>query len=171
MNLQNFNEKTFEEIITEFEPMVKNMIKSLKIYKGFEDFYQCGLIGLWEAYHRFDPSKGYFPSFAKVTVRGKMLSLLKKEKQYETQITLIESSVDQISVATDDQLIHKEALLSYCIDLSPNQRKWVIRACLENKKPMEIAEEEGVSVETVKTWRKKALEKLRKQLKKASTAS
>ena len=69
---------TFKEAVVLYEGMIVNQIKKLGIRKDYEEYYQCGLIGLWHAYERFDEKKGYFP-YAVVTVRGYILERLKKE--------------------------------------------------------------------------------------------
>lgn len=70
---------TFTETVVLYEGMIVNQIKKLGIYQDHEEYYQCGLIGLWHAYERFDAEKGSFPAYAVVTVRGYILERLKKE--------------------------------------------------------------------------------------------
>jgi RNA polymerase sigma factor (sigma-70 family) len=153
----------FEEVAKNFEPLIKSQIKGLRIYRDFDLYYQCGLIGLWEAYSRFQPEKGSFPAFAMQTIRGKMLSELKRESRYEEQHTAVEQSI--IDTIADDEasssVLAEEIVASYCETLSPKQKLWVEQAIILQKKQREIAEEFGVSSETVKSWRKEALKKLR----------
>ena len=66
---------TFKEAVVLYEGMIVNQIKKLGIYQDYEEYYQCGLIGLWYAYERFDPEKGSFPAYAVVTVRGYILEI------------------------------------------------------------------------------------------------
>ena len=66
---------TFKEAVVLYEGMIVNQIKKLGIRKDYEEYYQCGLIGLWHAYERFDAKKGYFPAYAVVTVRGYILEI------------------------------------------------------------------------------------------------
>ncbi|EEK97581.1 RNA polymerase sigma factor [Bacillus cereus BDRD-ST26] len=70
---------TFKEAVVLYEGMIVNQIKKLGIYQDYEEYYQCGLIGLWHAYEKFDAEKGSFPAYAVVTVRGYILERLKKE--------------------------------------------------------------------------------------------
>ena len=70
---------TFTEAVVLYEGMIVNQIKKLGIRQDYEEYYQCGLIGLWHAYERFDAEKGCFPAYAVVTVRGYILERLKKE--------------------------------------------------------------------------------------------
>lgn len=62
-----------------YEGLIVNQIKKLGIYQDYEEYYQCGLIGLWHAYERYDAKKGSFPAYAVITVRGYILERLKKE--------------------------------------------------------------------------------------------
>jgi len=158
-----YQNKTFEEILLQFEPMVKKQILLLQIYKNQDEFFQIGLIGLWEAYHRFDPEKGAFPAFAQTTVRGKMMRHLYSESlfdQYHTELSyeMLEYISDPFSV----EPMQREMILSYCTGLSDKQLTWVMQGIFENKKPREIAEIEGVPVDRVKSWRKEALKKILK---------
>lgn len=158
-----YKEKSLEEVLVQFEPMVKKQILSLQIYKNQEEFFQIGLIGLWEAYTRFDPEKGTFPSFAQLTVRGKMLTHLKKESQFdEHHAAFSDEMVEIISDPSRDEPLEKEIILSYCQGLTDKQLKWVMQGILANQKPSEIAKTEGVSVDRIKGWRKEALKKILK---------
>lgn len=49
---------TFKEAVVLYEGMIVNQIKKLGIRKDYEEYYQCGLIGLWHAYERFDEKRG-----------------------------------------------------------------------------------------------------------------
>ena len=68
---------TFKEAVVLYEGMIVNQIKKLVIRKDYEEYYQCGLIGLWYAYERHDARE--FSAYAVVTVRGYILERLKKE--------------------------------------------------------------------------------------------
>lgn len=152
---------SIEEVLLQFEPMVKKQMATLQIYKNQEDFFQIGLIGLWEAYNRYNPEKGAFPAFAQVTVRGKMLTHLRKEMHAAEDLTVLSDEMLEVIADPNEQyLLEREEVLSYCQGLTEKQLKWVMLGILENKKPQEIAEIEAVSVENVKGWRKSALKKI-----------
>jgi DNA-directed RNA polymerase specialized sigma subunit len=42
-------EKSFDEVAVSYHYMIISLIKKLKIRKEVEDFYQIGLIALWNA--------------------------------------------------------------------------------------------------------------------------
>ncbi|MBU8905942.1 sigma-70 family RNA polymerase sigma factor [Desertibacillus haloalkaliphilus] len=158
----NVADVRFDIIAKQYEPIIKKQIKSLNIYKNYDDFYQQGLIGLWEAYERFDPEKGSFATFAIASVRGKMLSLLAKETRYEEhhQFAIEDENQDMI----DEKTVRRSEpgwLDAYTASLSDRQRLWVEEAILLEKTTKEIATSYDVSINTVSTWRKQALKKLR----------
>jgi DNA-directed RNA polymerase len=146
--------------------LIKSAIKDLHIYKNQEEFYQEGLIGLWEAYERFDPSKGAsFRTFAYKTIRGKLLTHLRKAVKNEENMVTFSAAIEETTIDEKATIPFEVELLSYyCEGLSNAQRKWVYKAFLENKGPKQIAAEEGVSLETVKTWRRYALQKIRRNI-------
>ena len=80
---------TFKEAVVLYEGMIVNQIKKLGIRQDYEEYYQCGLIGLWHAYERFDAKKGYFPAYALVTVRGYILERLKKESTLQERCVCV----------------------------------------------------------------------------------
>lgn len=154
---------SIEDVLLKFEPMVKKQILSLQVYKNQEEFFQIGLIGLWEAYQRFDPEKGPFPAFAQKTVRGKMQQHMKERSRFEQRNTTI--SDEMLEFIEDPKLdlpLERETILSYCEGLSEKQLTWVKYAIIENRKIREIAEIEGVDAERIKSWRREALKKMLK---------
>ncbi|MGE6539009.1 sigma-70 family RNA polymerase sigma factor [Bacillus luti] len=79
----------FKEAVVLYEGMIVNQIKKLGIRQDYEEYYQCGLIGLWYAYERFDAEKGFFPAYALVTVRGYILERLKKESTVQERYVCV----------------------------------------------------------------------------------
>ncbi len=162
-NVLDYQNKSIDEILQQFEPLVKKQILSLQIYKNQEDFYQIGLIGLWEAYQRFDPEKGAFPSFAQITVRGKMLQHMKDQVRFEQRHTSVSDEIlEYLEDTESERPLEREMILSYCDGLSDKQLMWVKHAIIDNKKLREIAEIEGVPANHIKSWRREALRKLLK---------
>lgn len=158
------NKQSFQDIFQQYEKLIKNQIKALSIYKNHDEFYQIGLIALWKAYTNYDERKGKFSAYAYITVRGNMLEQLRKESQYEERFsvdtrTLQNRENDQYF----DKPLDKELFESYLVSLTEKQKTWAIEAILHGKTIPEIAKEYGATVEAVKSWRKEALKKLRKQ--------
>ncbi|WP_158305584.1 sigma-70 family RNA polymerase sigma factor [Alkalihalophilus pseudofirmus] len=156
---------SFEEILTQYEPLIKGQLKKLNLYRNHEHFYQVGVCALWEAYRKFEEGKGSFSAFALHTVRGHMLMELRRERVYDERFVLKDQQESSefarpapLVEYYDDPL---EELESYIGQLSSRERLWVQEAIVYEKKLGQIALEQQVSKNTVATWRKTALKKLR----------
>ncbi|WP_335872513.1 sigma-70 family RNA polymerase sigma factor [Bacillus sp. 2205SS5-2] len=153
--------ETFTLLQTQYEPMIHKIIQTLHIYKNKDEFYQTGLIALWEANERFDSAKGKFPAFAYSYIKGRMLSDLTKSRKNEDRNVYPEEAFWEVIPGEDSPLLEKEMLQSHCQSLTENQSKWVLYSCLNMFTVKEIAQVENVSLSAVKKWRKGAREKLK----------
>lgn len=156
--------KSFEDIIPQYTPMIYSIIKSLYIYKNNDEYFQAGIIGLWEAYKRFDEKKGSFTSFAYSSIRGKILTELTNNAKFENyHISPEDDFMEAMEAEWTTSPLEDEILLSYCTSaqLTEKQTKWVLYTFLKGLRITEIAEIEGVSPSAVKAWRAGAKTKLR----------
>ncbi|MCC3356117.1 sigma-70 family RNA polymerase sigma factor [Bacillus sp. REN16] len=151
----------FEELAEQYKPLIFQVIKRLRLYGDRETFYQIGLIGLWEASNRFDAGKGVeFSTFAFTTIRGKLLDHLKKEARYQDHCQPTGEQVFmKLADCSDDLSV--DLIEEYGKNLTENQVKWVQGRIIEDKSYKEIAGEHGVTVESVKSWGRQAVKKLR----------
>jgi RNA polymerase sigma factor (sigma-70 family) len=153
--------ESFEQLSIQYGKMIHSIIHSLYIYKNRDEYYQIGLIGLWEANARFDPSKGSFTNYAYSYIKGRILSELRKNKIHEERNVHVEDEILELMADSYfDHPLQETLLLSYCINLTENQKKWFLDTVLHHLTVREIAEKEGVSVSAVKQWRTGAREKL-----------
>lgn len=155
----------FSALTSDFTPMIHHIIRSLSIYKNKEEYFQVGLIALWESYGKFDEECGQFSNYAFTVIKGKILNELKHHHKYEANTEPFDSSLLEIK---DPFSIHDEAfaidnLLTYTDGLTLNQQRWLLQTYLENKTVTEIADVYQVTTAAVKSWRRSALNKLRKQ--------
>ncbi|MDQ0269138.1 sigma-70 family RNA polymerase sigma factor [Cytobacillus purgationiresistens] len=158
--------ETFEQLVKQYEAMIYKIMHTLHIYKNEEEFYQVGLIALWEAWLNYDERKGHrFISYAYSFVRGRLLNELTRMNKY------IERNVHAkddfwlmlIDQTTDSSLDHM-TLYSYCDSLTERQSKWVVYTFLFDLSIAEIALLENVSIAAVKQWRQGARERLKRKL-------
>lgn len=154
-------QRSFHEVFQQYEKLIKNQIKSLNIYKNYEEYYQIGLIALWKAWKNYDDRKGKFSAYAYVTVRGSMLEKLRQEAQYEERFPVLS---EQSDTSYFENFLEKELFESYLTTLTEKQKTWAIEAIFNGKTLKQIANEYETTVEAVKSWRKGALKKLRKQV-------
>jgi len=154
----------FQTVFKKYEAMIHHIIRSLRIYKNYDEFFQIGVIALWEAKTRFDSKKGSFTSFAYMTVKGKLLTELKKsatidERYHYPKEEFWDIQLDEASTVP----LEIETLLTYCEGLTANQKKWVVATFYLGMNSAELAANEKVSPSAVKKWKRGAMEKMKQK--------
>lgn len=154
--------ESFEEVKAAFTPMIHYHIRKLSIYKNKEEFFQLGLIALWQAYQRFNPEKGSFSSYAYVSIKGAMMQEISKSRKEDEQSFAASDEFFEPFEGPSDLFYEEDTILALCKNnkLTENQTKWVMYYCYPGFQNKQIAAIENVSVSAVKAWRKGALEKL-----------
>lgn len=150
---------SFERIVDQYTPLIKSQIHKLNLTTNYSLYEQAGLIALWECMMNYREEKGSFSAYAYLKVRGKLLDERRKEFRTYYQHSLNWSEYEEIFSSPLPVEPHAIDLTS----LTNNQRKWVEHVVLEGRSLKSVAVAEGVSVEAVKSWRKSAIIKLRKQ--------
>ncbi|WP_449622743.1 sigma-70 family RNA polymerase sigma factor [Robertmurraya sp. Marseille-Q9965] len=151
----------FDELEKKYEAMIWKIIHSLHIYKNQQEFYQTGLIALWEAHKGFIENKGNFTSYAFAFIRGKIMTELTRRKKHEERSIFPEEEFwNLIEDESVNPLLEGETILSYCVKLTEHQKKWVLYTALADLSIKEIAEIEQVSISAVKAWKKGARQKI-----------
>ncbi|GGE51005.1 hypothetical protein GCM10011391_32220 [Pullulanibacillus camelliae] len=154
---------SFEDIATRFDPLIKKWLISYQQLRDYDEMYQIALIALWEAVQQFDPKKGAFPAYAALMVRGKLLTEIKRKKRYASRHLFFETFPEFPIVQEVDTL--EVGAFQYMTWLSDRERLWIKEAVLRDKETAIIAAEQGVTMDTVRSWKKAALAKLKKRLK------
>ncbi|OZI13574.1 RNA polymerase subunit sigma-24 [Bacillaceae bacterium SAS-127] len=145
--------------------MIYHVMKSLHIYKDRDEFQQIGQIALWEAYEKYDETKGSFSSIAYLYIKGRMIDELKKAKQREENVIYTNKPFwEEKSEEQSDPSLQLEVLLTYAIHLTHREKIWLIRTFYQDMTITEIAQCENVSPSAVKKWRKQAMNKLKLHL-------
>ncbi|ARD49073.1 hypothetical protein SporoP37_13265 [Sporosarcina sp. P37] len=162
--MENRNFENFEEVMEQYEPMISSIIRKLNIYRDFDAFRQTGRIALFQAWSRFDESKGNFTPFAYRSIYGALLDDLKKENRFGLVNTPVESStieqMEQIDCSADPNSELHEILT----DLPLEERQLLFMLYVDNKTQAECASFFGLSVPGVKKRRERLMKKLRQQL-------
>lgn len=157
----------FEQIVEDYEAMIYHVMHSLGIYKNQEEFYQTGLIALWDADQRFEGEKGKFSSYAYSYIKGRMMTELTRNNRIDERNVYPDDDFWEVAVDEHDvALLEMEQLESYCKELNERQKTWVIDTFYYGLSVREIAAKEGVSESAVKKWRTAAMKKIREQLAK-----
>ncbi len=161
-------DQSFEQVLERYTPLIKGQIKKLHLTKQYEDYFQIGVIALWDAYRHFDATKGSFSAYALHTVRGRMLTALQEERRFNERHVLQDEQTSLIFQHAISNNIVEPYLEELEVELSlgalsSRERLWVKEAIILGKKRGEIANEQKVSTNTVSSWRKSALKKLRER--------
>ncbi|MBY7124789.1 sigma-70 family RNA polymerase sigma factor [Bacillus wiedmannii] len=151
---------TFTETVVLYEGMIVNQIKKLGIYQDHEEYYQCGLIGLWHAYERFDAEKGCFPAYAVVTVRGYILERLKKESALQERNVYVGEYEEIFSF--EDVGLRVQDFMSV---LDEKEKYIIFERFFVGKTMGEIASEMEMTYYQVRWVYRQALEKMRNSLR------
>jgi RNA polymerase sigma factor (sigma-70 family) len=158
--------ESFDELVVQYQPMIRKIIKSLHIYKNQHEFYQTGLIALWEAAQVNDERKGSFSNYAYTSIKGKMLSEMTQNNQYKERNILPpkEEFWDRLEGQESPPFLEKETIQSYCDGLTKKEATWVIESYINELSIKEIAEREKVTISAVKQWKLGALRKLKEKV-------
>ncbi|OUB83090.1 sigma-70 family RNA polymerase sigma factor [Bacillus wiedmannii] len=151
---------TFTETVVLYEGMIVNQIKKLGIYQDHEEYYQCGLIGLWHAYERFDAEKGSFPAYAVVTMRGYILERLKKESALQERNVYVGEYEEIFSF--EDVGLRVQDFMSV---LDEKEKYIIFERFFVGKTMGEIASEMEMTYYQVRWVYRQALEKMRNSLR------
>ncbi len=158
---------TFDDVLTQYEPMIIAHIRKLNIYRDYEIFRQAGRVALWQAWTRFDEKKGNFTPYAYRSIRGAMLDELKKENRFEEHVTQTEDELlhaygEEEDPSTDDWSDRLEEALE---TLTKAERELINWLFIEKMTQAECAERAGISVAGIKKRRERMLGKLREVLR------
>lgn len=153
----------FEDVLTQYEPMISSSLRQLNIYRDHENFKQAGRVALWQAWTRYEEGKGHFAPFASRSIRGAMLDELKKESRFEEHITQSEDDfLERLSEIEDPLPIEWSDRVDHAFEtLNPTERKLIQWLFIEGLTQSECAEKAGISVPGIKKRRERMLAKLR----------
>ncbi|WP_285766419.1 sigma-70 family RNA polymerase sigma factor [Peribacillus sp. SI8-4] len=156
----------FSAITEKFTPMIHHIIQSLSIYKNKEEYFQVGLIALWESYRNFNADHGKFHNYAYTVIKGRIMNELKKHHKYDANTKPTDALKLEIMapLSLHEEAFKSENIFAYTEGLTLNQQRWLLQTYLHNRTVTEIAEIYEVSPSAVKSWRRSALVKLRRQM-------
>lgn len=157
-----------DALLAAFDGLLRYISRRYPLHGGYEDAWQEARLGFLIAIHRFDATVGApFAAFANQFVRGFVRTAMRREWRYEDAVDWggAAGELTAPEAATGDEMacvvdaIALETLLDDA-KLSARERTYVLNL-VRGLTPMEMARDLGVSVETVRTWRKRAVAKVR----------
>lgn len=157
--------KTFEEVHEQYTPMLSAIMRKLHIYRDHEQFRQVGRVALWQAWQRFDETKGNFTPYAYRSIYGAMLDELKRETRFSdvhmpAEDDLLEFAGTPPPPSEVDYGILEDAVRA----LSLQERELLILLFVDRCSQATCAAHFGISVPGIKKRKERLLLKLRKYL-------
>ncbi|PID21878.1 RNA polymerase subunit sigma-24 [Sporosarcina sp. P3] len=162
--MESKTNENFEEVMEQYEPMISAVMRKLHIYRDFDNFRQTGRFALYQAWTRFDESKGSFTPFAYRSIYGAMLDDLKKESRFSEVNTSVETETLENLTQHDFIEDPNNELHEILTALPANERELLVKLYVENKSQAECATHFGISISGIKKRRAKLLMKLKDQL-------
>ncbi|WP_067729113.1 sigma-70 family RNA polymerase sigma factor [Oceanobacillus damuensis] len=175
--MKNDNERTFEEIFKQNENRIYYHIQKLGIRDVYREFYMEGLYAMWMAYKKYEPDKGPLATYFNYTIRNRLIDTLRKkttDHNHEEKFREIEMLrqtagntygdrklpiFESTGITLGNEQVDWQQIKA---KLTEKQWKWVYYHIVEGMSLKEIAEQEGTSLEAVKSWGKAARRKLRR---------
>ncbi|MDB8559594.1 sigma-70 family RNA polymerase sigma factor [Turicibacter sanguinis] len=147
--------------------LVYGAMKRLHIQGNTDEFYQIGLVALWEASLRYEEEKGEFDSFAYSYIINRMKTMLTGMTRYQERHCVTEDQLLDTYEGSSfgDQVMEELMMESYLRGVTPNQQEVVRERYVLNYSVEDVAKHLGISVNAVKNRTRDAMNKLRKSLK------
>ncbi|WOV84752.1 sigma-70 family RNA polymerase sigma factor [Sporosarcina jeotgali] len=155
---------SFEEVLDRYEPMLSAVMRKLHIYRDYDHFRQTGRVALWQAWQRFDETKGNFTPYAYRSVYGAMLDELKRETRFNDVHMSAEDDLLEFAGATPLTEIDYGPLEDILTELSIQERELLVLLYENRISQAACAAHFGISVPGVKKRKERLLQKLRRQL-------
>jgi RNA polymerase sigma factor (sigma-70 family) len=175
--MNNVQGIAFEEIYEQNKRRIHYYMNKLNIREddNKEDFYQEGLYALWKAFEKYDPNKGTLSTYFNYAIRNRLIDMIRKsvrdhhydEIYYRDEIVNIDhgnrycknlqSIPDTLTIPINDNSLWTELKSQ----LTDKQWKWVECFVILDMSIQEIARQEDVSIDAVKSWGRQVRRKLR----------
>lgn len=107
--------------------VVSRLYVSTRYYHEYDDLLSCGVIGLMDAFSRFDPGRGIpFEAFAQVRIRGEIVDYMRRQdwapSHLRQRIRQIEQTYDLLSQTLGRMPTEQEAADRLGIELTQLQQ-------------------------------------------------
>ena len=136
----------FESLLDQYNPLIHHIMRKLNIICEKDEYYQIGLIALWEASQNFNPEKGQFLSYAYKTIKGKMLiQLCKSTKINGRELNKSPEYWDLLMVEDDMSILEWYFPKSFLTSLTRNQYIWLFEYIHYGKTITDISYEYNVT--------------------------
>ncbi|KAB8129175.1 sigma-70 family RNA polymerase sigma factor [Gracilibacillus oryzae] len=155
----------FEEVLKDHERVIHHLINKYGIRDMEGEFFQEGMIAIWEALRTFDQSKSKLSTYIYSCVSRRFLNKIKKESREQDNLDSWLERVRIDDLLMEDKPAFDRQLLSDIREkLSDKQWCWFVHAVIKDQTISEIADTYAVTAPAVKSWRRSAKSKIRQLL-------
>jgi len=167
LRLQKGDSDAFRELYNQYhQPLYHYVLRFVKSPALAEDVLQDVFLKIWEIRSRIDPELSFKAYLYRIS-RNSVFKLLKKIAVDENLRTQVLKQFSQSVADADLKILWQqyEALLQAAINRLPPQRRKVFKLCREEGKSYEqVAEELGISRNTVKEHMVLAMKLIREHI-------
>ena len=166
MLLYQFNhgdERAFKKLFDNFfNPSCAFVKRYIQEHEAVEDVVQDTFIHIWEKRGIYTDMV-YFKAYLFKALRNNALYYLRQHRENEDVHPAIEDDSDSVLNAIIEEEVHREIICA--IDKLPPERRRIVVMSMNGCSQEEIAEKMNISVNTIKTQKRKAYAFLREELK------
>jgi len=159
----------FEQVLEQYEPMISSILRKAHVYKNYEHYRQTARIALWQAWQKYEPTRGHFAPYAYRTMLTVIYEEMRKDNQhtehykpYENDKLAAAQKYMEIKHMPYDHAATFEMLDDY---LTAEEFELLKDLYYYQHKYEELTEKYGASVAALKKRRDRLLKKLRIELK------
>ncbi|WP_077328791.1 sigma-70 family RNA polymerase sigma factor [Virgibacillus siamensis] len=167
----------FEEIFEQNKRRIYHQIHNLNINDPQNEFFQEGLIAMWNAYEKYQPDKGPMTTYFNYSIRNRLIDRMRKDKAYYNLIKKVKEYqliqhtdgnhhngggvLKRLAANQVQPLIDPEFWKALKANLTVKQWKWICFYIIEGMSYKEIAAMENTTEDAVKGWGREMRKKLR----------
>ncbi len=163
MNRQGGNREKdlqFEMVYETYKKMIHHLIHKYNIQDPQGEFFQEGVIALWNAYQKYG-DRDTFGKLAYITIRSRIIDLIRKKNRLNTHETATEIANE--SSYRESGLEDFDPYFWDSVQQTLTSRQWIFvqRKIIEGRTYQDIAALEQTTIDAVKGWGKEVKKKLR----------
>lgn len=157
--------KDFEQVLKQYEPMISSILKKANIYKNREHFRQSARIALWQAWQKYDPTRGHFAPYAYRTMLTTIYKEMHTDNRYTERQIAYES--DKLTIVAEYMEVkHRPCDLSETFEhlkqmVTEDEYALLVDLYYHQYKYEELTDKYDASIAALKKRRDRLLKKIR----------
>lgn len=158
----------FESVYKQYEPMIFAVMRKLNIFTDYEEYYQVGLIALWQALEQYKGPVRNVNGYIYRTIYYDMIEEIRRQSRKQSHEQIQEQIPDILwHEPTEEMLLLQQILQTLCLE----DREIVQAFYIHQLTDEQIARKIGKNKDAVKKKRQRAIMKLKNRLVKGELCS